>query len=124
MNHSTVHNYKITRVIHQLDAADQVSGRLATQIAKLLMGKHKPDYSPQTDCGDFVVVSHAAELKFTGKKLDQKEYIRHTGHPGGIRRTPVATVMATKPALVIEKAVYNMLPKNRLRAKMMARLSF
>ena len=95
-----------------VDAQDAVVGRLATFIAMRLRGKHRPDYTPNVDCGDFVVVINADKVKFTGKKSTDKIYYRHTGHPGGIKETTPAKVMAGKfPERVLEKAVERMLPK-------------
>jgi large subunit ribosomal protein L13 len=95
-----------------VDAQDAVVGRLATFIAMRLRGKHRPDYTPHVDCGDFVVVINADKVKFTGKKLDDKVYYRHTGHPGGVKSTTPRKVLGGKfPERVLEKAVERMLPK-------------
>ena len=95
-----------------VDAQDAVVGRLATFIAMRLRGKHRPDYTPNVDCGDFVVVINADKVKFTGKKLDDKVYYRHTGHPGGVKSTTPRKVLGGKfPERVLEKAVERMLPK-------------
>jgi large subunit ribosomal protein L13 len=88
------------------------------------MGKKKPDYSPQTDCGDIVEVSNVEKMKWTGDKLEQKFYYRHSGYPGGIKRDRLDKAMATKPEEVLRNAVSHMLPDNRLRAKMMKRIKF
>ena len=105
-----------------VDAQDAVVGRLATFIAMRLRGKHRPDYTPHVDCGDFVVVINADKVKFTGKKLDDKVYYRHTGHPGGIKETTPAKVLEGKfPERVLEKAVERMIPRGPLgRAQMRA----
>ena len=118
---STILKTKIERKTHQLDAANQAVGRLATQITLLLRGKHKPNYSPQIDNGDFVVVTNIDKLKFTGKKLEQKKYYRYSGYPGGLKTQKIKEL---KPAEILKKAVYQMLPKNKLRQHMIKRLTF
>ena len=97
-----------------IDATDEVLGRLCSQVAKILRGKHKPSYTPHTDCGDNVVVINADKVKLTGNKLTDKVYVRHTGYPGGQRFATPADYLAKKPQFVIEKAVRGMLPKTRL----------
>ena len=97
-----------------IDATNEVLGRLASQIAKILCGKNKPGYTPHVDCGDNVIVINAEKVKLTGKKLTDKVYVRHTGYPGGQRFATPAFYLAKKPAFVIEEAVRGMLPKNRL----------
>ena len=97
-----------------IDADSQVLGRLASQVAKMLLGKHKPSYTPHVDCGDNIVIINAEKVKLTGKKMTQKQYLRHTGYPGGQRVTTPREMMEKNPALIIEKAVKGMLPKNRL----------
>jgi large subunit ribosomal protein L13 len=95
-----------------IDAQDAVVGRLATFIAMRLRGKHRPDYTPNVDCGDFVVVINADKVKFTGRKLEQKTYYWHTGHPGGIKERTAEKILAGKfPERILEKAVERMLPK-------------
>jgi len=95
-----------------VDAQDAVVGRLASFIAMRLRGKHRPDYTPNVDCGDYVVVVNAQKVKFTGRKLDQKIYYRHTGHPGGIKEITAGKQLAGRfPERVLEKAVERMLPK-------------
>jgi large subunit ribosomal protein L13 len=95
-----------------IDAENAVVGRLATFIAMRLRGKHRPDYTPHVDCGDFVVVVNADKVKFTGRKLDQKIYYRHTGHPGGVKSITAGKQLAGRfPERVLEKAVERMLPK-------------
>jgi large subunit ribosomal protein L13 len=89
-------------------------GRLASRIAQLIRGKHKPTFTPHMDCGDFVVVVNAEKVRLTGRKLEQKRYFRHTGYMGHERFTPVAKVLATHPERVIERAVFGMLPKTTL----------
>jgi len=99
-----------------LDADGAVLGRLATRVARLLIGKDKPEFTPHIDCGDHVVVINAAKVVLTGRKMEQKLYRRHSGYPGGLRETGVKKMMAEKPEFVIREAVLGMLPKNKLRA--------
>ncbi len=114
----------IKRKKHEIDATNQAPGRLATKIATLLMGKHKASYVPHRDMGDKVVILNASKVLFTGKKLEQKEFLHHTMHPGGLKRTPVRKVLAEKPEDVVRHAVVKMLPKNKLREARLLRLSF
>lgn len=109
---------------HIIDVKDQVLGRVATQVAILLMGKNKPTYKPNLDEGDSVIIKNVNKMKFTGKKITGKVYKHHTGHVGHLRETKMGDVYQKNPAKVFEKAVYNMLPKNKLRAPRMKRLSF
>jgi len=112
----------IKREWHVIDASDKVLGRFATQVASLLMGKHKPMYSPNLDTGDFVVVINAAKVQVTGNKMKQKLYYRHSGYPGGLKSISLEKMMQTHPTRVIEHAVKGMLPHNRLGAKMFKKL--
>ncbi len=112
----------IKREWHIIDASDKVLGRLATQIAGLLMGKHKPIFSRHLDTGDFVVVINAEKIRVTGNKAKQKLYYRHSGYPGGLKSISLERMMQTYPTRVIEHAVKGMLPHNRLSARMMKRL--
>ncbi len=105
-----------------VDAEGKVLGRLASQIAHILRGKHKPIYSPHQDVGDFVVVINAEKVKLTGKKMDQKTYFRHSGYIGGTTFTPVSLMLQKHPERVIEFAVKRMLPKNALGRKMFKKL--
>jgi large subunit ribosomal protein L13 len=105
-----------------LDAEGQTLGRLATVVATYLLGKHKPQYSPHLDCGDNIVIINAAKIAVTGNKLEAKKYYRHSGHPGGIKETSLAELMARNPTQVLEKAISGMLPKNRLLDDRMYRL--
>ncbi len=120
---STKSNYTITRETHKIDATDKPIGRLATEIATLLRGKHKVSFTPQVDNGDFVVVKNAALAKFTGKKLIQKVYRHHSGHPGGLKSVKASELKATDPSQLISYAVYKMLPKNKFRTDMYKRLT-
>ncbi len=113
---------KIVRATHTIDASGQTLGRMATRIATLLIGKHKPGYAPHVDGGDIVEVTNAAKVRVTGKKADQKVYKHYTGYQGGLKETPYARLMAQKPTEVVRKAVLNMLPHNKLRAPRMKRL--
>jgi len=99
---------------HVVDATGVPLGRLASAVAQLIRGKHKPTFTPHMDGGDYVVVLNAAKIKLTGKKVDQKKYFGHSGYMGHESFTPIRTVLAKKPELVIEKAVFGMLPKNSL----------
>jgi len=112
----------IERKWHIVDAEGQILGRMATQVAKLLMGKHKPMFVRNMDVGDSVVVINAEKVRFTGNKEKNKLYYRHTGYPGGLKTTNLGTMMKEKPERVIEHAVKGMLPKNKLQARMMKRL--
>lgn len=107
---------------HVVDADDKVLGRLASQVATLLMGKHKPTYTPHVLTGDFVVVVNAAKVKLTGRKMQEKIYQRYTYYPGGRKVEPIARLMARQPERVIEEAVRRMLPKNKLGRQMFKRL--
>ena len=97
-----------------IDAENQVLGRLATAAATMLRGKHKPSYTPHVDCGDNVIVINADKIRLTGNKWNAKEYIRHSGYPGGQRSTTAKELMRKKPEAMVEKAVKGMLPKNKL----------
>lgn len=112
----------IKREWHVIDAADNILGKLATQVAILLMGKRKPLFSRHMDMGDFVVIVNAEKIQVTGNKPLQKIYYRHSGYPGGLKSVSLEKMMQTHPTRVIESAVKGMLPKNRLRARMMKRL--
>ncbi|MEJ7554227.1 MAG: 50S ribosomal protein L13 [Aquificaceae bacterium] len=105
-----------------VDAQGKVLGRLASQIARILMGKHKPYYQPDVDCGDFVIVLNADKLVVTGKRLEQKKYYFHSNYPGGLKERSLAWMLENKPEEVIRLAVKRMLPKNRLGHRMLKRL--
>jgi large subunit ribosomal protein L13 len=113
---------EITRDWVIVDAQDKILGRLASVIAQRLRGKHKPEFAPHMDAGDFVVVVNAEKVKVTGRKLDQKIYYRHSGWIGGLKETVLKDMMATKPDQVLIKAVKGMLPKNRLGRQMLKKL--
>lgn len=105
-----------------MDASGKILGRLASEVAKLLKGKHKPIYSPHLDVGDYVIVVNAAKVRVTGRKLTQKIYYRHSGYPGGLKSISLKRMMETHPTRVIEHAVKGMLPHNRLGAAMFKKL--
>jgi large subunit ribosomal protein L13 len=112
----------VERKWYLIDATGKPLGRLASQIAKLLIGKHKPIYSPDKDCGDFVVVKNASKVVLTGKKLKQKILFRHSGYLGGDKYIPYEKIFPEKADFILKEAVKGMLPKNKLRAKMIKRL--
>ena len=112
----------VERKWYVVDADGETVGRICSKIAHVLKGKHKPSYTPHVDCGDHVVVINAGKVRFTGKKLAQKEYIYHTGYPGGQRKVVAANLLAAKPHEVVEKAVRGMLPKNKLGRKLIKKL--
>jgi large subunit ribosomal protein L13 len=105
-----------------IDAEDQILGRLATKAARILRGKLKTDYTPHVDCGDNVIIINAEKIKLTGKKLTDKEYLSHSGYPGGQRSVTPRQLLAKKPTAVVEKAIKGMLPKNRLGAELFRNL--
>lgn len=100
-----------------VDAKDQVLGRLATKVARMLIGKDKPSFTPYLDSGDHVVVINANQIKMTGNKVEQKMYYSHSGYPGGLKEVPAKRVRQTKPEWVVREAIVGMLPKNKLRAR-------
>lgn len=112
----------VKRDWHLFDAKGQILGRLSTKIAALLIGKNKPYYTPHLDCGDWVVVINAKDVKVTGKKRKEKIYYRHSGYPGGLKSLTFEQMMAKDPRKVIFQAVSGMLPKNKLREKRLKRL--
>lgn len=112
----------IEREWYLVDAEGQVLGRLATRIATMLMGKHKPSYTPFLDCGDHVVVVNAEKIVLTGNKMNDKIYYRHTGYPGGIKETRARRVMREHPTRILESAVRGMVPKTKLGRQMLTKL--
>ena len=112
----------VTRQWHVIDASDVVLGRLASQTAKLLRGKHKAYYAPHLDTGDFVVIINASKVALTGAKREQKLAHRHSGYPGGLRSVPYTQLLASKPERAVEKAVRGMLPKGTLGRAMLTKL--
>jgi large subunit ribosomal protein L13 len=112
------------RRTHTIDATGKVLGRLAVEIANLLRGKNKPNFVPYKDMGDFVLVKNVDKIKFSGKKLEQKKYYRHSGYLGGLKEIPLKKLFKENPCEVLRKAVWGMLPKNKLRARQIKRLKF
>ena len=113
---------EISREWVVMDAADQVLGRLATEVARILRGKHKPDFTPYLDTGDFVVIVNAERVRLTGAKLDDKVYYRHSGRPGSLKSETARERLDKHPERVIQAAVWGMLPKNRLGRKLLRKL--
>lgn len=113
---------QITRQWYLVDAEGQTLGRMASRIAQILRGKHKPIYTPHLDTGDPVVVINAEKVELTGRKADQKSYYRHTGYPGGLKETPFKRMIETHPERVVEKAVRGMMPKGKLGRSMVKKL--
>jgi large subunit ribosomal protein L13 len=118
----TVRKGDIRREWYVVDAQGKILGRLASEIAKILRGKHKPIYVPHLDCGDYVIVVNAEKVRVTGKKLDQKFYYRHSGYPGGLKSINLRDQLQKHPTRVLEAAVRGMLPKNRLGRAMIKKL--
>lgn len=112
----------ISRKLHKLDATDQAVGRLATQVANILRGKNKPEFEAHLDLGDIVEVINIAAMKFTGKKLWQKQYHHYSGYPGGLKSRKMSEIYAKKPGEILVRAVQKMLPDTRLRTGMLKRL--
>ena len=112
----------VQRQWHVIDASDVVLGRLATQTATLLRGKHKPIFAPHVDTGDFVVIVNAGKVVLTGNKLQTKVAYRHSGHPGGLRRIAFSELLEKRPERAVEQAVRGMLPKNSLGRQMLKKL--
>lgn len=110
------------RTTNKIDAANQTIGRIATQVVCFLRGKDNPDFEFHQDKGGFVEIENIANVKFTGKKLDQKKYYSHSGYPGGLKEKKMQEVFEQNPGEVLKKAVYKMLPKNKLRNDMIKRL--
>jgi large subunit ribosomal protein L13 len=113
---------EITRDWHVIDASGMPLGRLASQVAQLLRGKHKPTFAPHLDSGDHVIVLNAGKVALTGAKLDQKKYYRHSGYPGGFKETPVRVVLERFPERVIERAVRGMVPHTSLGKQQLGHL--
>ena len=124
MNKTTVsaREQDVQKDWYVVDAQGQTLGRLATQVATILRGKHKPLYTPHIDCGDYVIVVNAEKVHVTGQKMSQKKYYRHSGYPGGLKEVTLRDQLQKFPARVIEAAVRGMLPKNRLGRRMFKKL--
>ena len=112
----------VERNWYVVDAEGMVLGRLASQVAAILRGKHKPVFTPHVDCGDHVIIVNADKVRLTGQKLDKKTYIHHTGFPGGIREVNYRTLLATKPEFAVYEAIRRMMPKGPLGRKMLKKL--
>ena len=113
---------EVERRWYVVDAEGQTLGRLATEIARLLRGKNKPQYTPHVDTGDFVVVVNAEKVVVTGKKAEQKVYRRHSGYPGGLKETSYEQMMERRPTEILRRAVKGMMPKNRLARQQLTKL--
>jgi len=113
---------QIVRRWYLVDAEGQTLGRLASRVAQILRGKHKPIYTPHMDTGDHVLVVNAEKVRLTGKKLDQKRYYRHSGYPGGLKETPIRRMLETHPERVLELAIKGMMPKGKLGRAMTRKL--
>ncbi|RLD97736.1 MAG: 50S ribosomal protein L13 [Aquificota bacterium] len=113
---------EVERQWYVVDAKDKVVGRLASRIAMILMGKHKPHYTPHVDTGDFVVVINASRVRFTGKKWEQKCYYRHSGYPGGLKVRRAKDLLEKRPEEILRHAVKGMLPKNNLGRRLLRKL--
>jgi large subunit ribosomal protein L13 len=122
MNTRTIKASEVSSSWVVFDATDQILGRLAVQAARLLMGKHKPSYSPNIDNGDHVVIVNAEKVRVTGKKLEQKLYRQHSGYPGGLREETLASLLKRHPERVIEHAVRGMIPRTKLGDAMIGKL--
>lgn len=122
MSTNVVSAKDIKRQTHTIDASGKILGRLATEVATILMGKNKPNYVPYLDVGDFVVVTNASKIKLTGKKMQDKKYVRHSGYPGGLKVETFGKIIKRRPEYVIEHAVKGMLPHNKLGKQMVKKL--
>jgi large subunit ribosomal protein L13 len=112
----------IQRDWYVVDASGQTLGRLASEVARVVRGKHKPIYSPSVDVGDYVIIINAEKVRVTGRKMDQKMYYRHSGYPGGLKEVSLRRMLEEQPTRVIEHAVRGMLPKNRLGRAMLKKV--
>ena len=112
----------VTPSWHKVDAQDKSLGRLAARVATILMGKHRPQYTPHVDCGDFVIVTNASHIKLTGRKAEHRKKLRYSGYPGGLRAETYGSLRQRRPEVLVEDAVRRMLPKNRLGRVMLSKL--
>ena len=112
----------VTPVWRQVDAQGQVLGRLSVRLATILMGKHRPQYTPHVDCGDYVIVTNAQKIVLTGRKAEQKTRMRYSGYPGGLKAESYGSLLKRRPQVVLENSVRRMLPKSKLGRKMLAKL--
>jgi large subunit ribosomal protein L13 len=122
MNTFTAKEHEVQRSWHLIDAKDKVLGRLASEVASRLRGKHKPEFTPHVDTGDYIVIINAKEIKVTGKKRDDKMYYRHTGYVGNLKSANFRTMIEKRPEMVIQLAVKGMLPKGPLGRKMIKKM--
>lgn len=122
MRTPSAHNNEISRKWFVVDATDSSLGRLASQVAHVLRGKHRPDFTPHVDTGDFVIVVNAEKVRLTGQKLDQKFYHTHSGYPGGLRSEAYRHLIERRPEVIIDKAIRGMLPKGTLGRQMRRKL--
>lgn len=122
MNSYVQKPHEVERKWYLVDATDKTLGRLSSKIASMLRGKHKPIFTPHVDCGDYVVVINAEKVKVTGKKLEDKEYKRHSGYPGGLKTVTLEKMLEDKPEDVMIHAVKGMLPKGKLGRQMLKKL--
>ena len=121
-NTTMIKKEAVVRAWHKVDAAGTVVGRLATEVATKLIGKHKPSYTPHIDGGDYVVIINAELSRFTGDKEQDKNYYKYSGFPGGLHQRTAAQLRALKPTEILREAIFNMLPPNKLRSERMNRL--
>jgi large subunit ribosomal protein L13 len=112
----------VERKWYLVDATDLVLGRLSTEVAAILRGKHKPTFTPHVDCGDYVIIVNAEKIALTGNKLQDKMYYRHSGYPGGLKQRNAKTLLDNQPEKILEKSIRGMLPKNKLGAAMYRKL--
>ncbi|MBN2215123.1 MAG: 50S ribosomal protein L13 [Bacteroidales bacterium] len=112
----SVNKATVKKEWYVVDATDQILGRFSSEVAKIIRGKNKPDFTPHVDCGDYVIIVNAEKIRLTGNKLAEKQYKRHTGYPGGERWATPEDLLKKNPARIIEQAVKGMLPRNRLGA--------
>lgn len=112
----------VTPIWRHVDAEGQILGRLSTRIATILMGKHRPEYTPHVDCGDYIVVTNCEKIVLTGRKADQKMKQRYTGYPGGRKTESYGSLLKRHPEVIFEDSVRRMLPKNKLGRKMLAKM--
>ena len=115
-------NQNVQRKWYVIDATDKVLGRLSTEVATILRGKHKPTFTPNVDCGDYVIIVNEEKVQFTGNKLQDKLYYRHSGYPGGLRTRNAAEMLEKFPERILEKSIRGMLPKNSLGEDMYRKL--
>lgn len=118
----SANNETVKRDWYIIDATDKVLGRLSTEVARRLRGKHKPEFTPHVDCGDYIVITNVEKIRVTGNKNKKKIYYHHTGYPGGIKDTTFEKLQEKKPEMIIEKAVKGMLPKGPLGRQMFSKL--